>query len=139
MADLTITASAVVPAAGSQTTRVTAGATITAGQVVYMDVNGVAQLARANSATTDDAIGIAVSGSSSGQPLTIVSSGPLSFGSIISTGKIYVLSAAAAGGIAPIDDIAIGDYVTRIGYGLNATQIQVDLNTTSVQANAAVT
>ena len=37
MADLTITAANVVPGAGARITNGTAGATVTAGQVVYLD------------------------------------------------------------------------------------------------------
>jgi hypothetical protein len=145
MADITITAANVRPGAGAVTTRLTAGAAITAGRAVYEDANGLAQLARANSANTDDVVGIAVNDAAAGQPLTVVTAGPVILGdNTTSLAKLYVVSAATAGGIAPIDDIAANDFVSQIGHGSGNTSpgtantLFVRTNVTGLQAAAAV-
>ncbi|HEX2907421.1 MAG TPA: hypothetical protein VHO69_11205, partial [Phototrophicaceae bacterium] len=55
------------------------------------------------------------------QPIQIGLPGAvLDLGGTLSVGKLYGLSAAAAGGIAPVDDIDTSTYVTFLG-GATAT------------------
>jgi hypothetical protein len=112
-ADLTITAANVVPGANATLTRGTAGATITAGQLVYYDSAArTYKLADANaSATTAAVIGLAANGASAGQPLTvIIEDDDLTVGATLSTSApVYILS-ATAGGIAPVADLTTGWY-----------------------------
>jgi hypothetical protein len=78
MADLVITAANVAAGAGSRKNTGTAGATITAGQVVYQDAaDGKYKLADANSGTAAARApaGIALHGALAGQPLSILSRG----------------------------------------------------------------
>lgn len=136
MANLAITAANVVAAAGEATTRsVTAGATITAGQAIYLDSSNEAQLAHCEtSATTAAVIGIALNGAADGQPLQIATAGQLDLGATLTVGKIYVLS--TAGLIAPVDDLTTADYVTIIGVADAADNIVLSIKASGVQVPA---
>lgn len=132
-ADLSITASAVVPSANAQINEATAGATITAGQLIYLDSTDLdtrsapkAKLADCNSATAAvrSVAGIAINSASAGQrvsyvykdtALVIASSG-------LTAGTIYGLS-ATAGGIAPSADFTTGWYVSVVAVAKNTTTI----------------
>lgn len=116
MADLSVTAANVAKQSGTSVTG-TAGATITAGQVVYLDAaDGKYKLADASAATTDGVVGIALNGGADGQPLTIQTSGIIDPGATATEGVVYCLS-ATAGGIAPVGDLVTNDYVTVLGVG----------------------
>lgn len=134
MADLSITA-ANVESFGQQGEGI-AGATITAGQVVRKDTDGKLVLASDNSATNAAAEGIALNGASDGQPLKYHRSGLIDLGATIAVGKVYVLS--TSGAIAPVDDIAGGEYITVIGVGTAADRMRVGIIQSGVAAAAAV-
>lgn len=130
MADLTITAASVVKGTNAKTEAGTAGATITAGQVVYRDSSdGKYKLADADSATAAvrSPRGIALNGASDGQPLTILTEGDVTIGATITAGVSYYLS-DTAGGIAPYADLATGDYPTVIGIAKSTTVLSVKFN-----------
>jgi len=134
MADLTITAASVV---SYGTTSVgTAGATITAGQVVRLNTSLQLVLASDDSSTNASIAGIALHGASSGQPLTYHVKGSIDVGATLSVGKIYVVS--TSGGIAPVDDIAGGEYVTFLGVATAANRLLVNVTKSGVAAAAAV-
>jgi hypothetical protein len=131
MADLSITAANVVAGSGAVKKTGLAGATITAGQVVYLDsATGSYKLADTDSATAavrdPSTGGIALHAAASGQPLTIITSGPVTIGASILAGVFYYLS-GNAGGICPIADVAAGDYPCVIGYGISTTVLQVKI------------
>lgn len=133
MADLSITAASVVPGTGARTATGTAGETLTAGQPIYLK-SADSRLWRADanaSAATAVAKGIALHGASAGQPLTYVTSGDLNPGATATVGKLYVVS-ANAGGIAPVDDLASGHYVTVLGIGTTSTNIAVGVKSYGV-------
>jgi hypothetical protein len=73
-ADLSITAASVIPGARAKPSYGTAGATITAGQLLYFDSTaGTYKLADANaSATTAAVVGYAANNAGSGQPITVI-------------------------------------------------------------------
>lgn len=132
MADLTITAANVLKTAVAGYTAseetVVAGATITAGQTVYLDStdSNKAKLADANaSQATAQTYGIALHAALSGQPLRILRGGPLSLGTILTRGLIYVQS-ATAGGIAPSADLASGHYSTILGWAYSTSVLIVN-------------
>lgn len=113
-ADLSITAGSVLASSQATIYNGTAGATITAGQVVYRDASDSNKIKLADadaSATASRAFGIALNGASSGQPVRVVTADPaLTVGATLSlTAPVYVLS-GTAGGIAPIADMAAADY-----------------------------
>lgn len=128
MADLSITAGNVVRGSTSQTEAGTAGATITAGQVVYRDVSdGKYKLADCDSATAEvrSPRGVALNGASDGQPLTILLSGDVTIGATLTAGTTYYLS-ATPGGIAPVGDLGTGDYPVVVGIATSTSVLKVD-------------
>jgi hypothetical protein len=129
MADLTITAANVVPGAGARITNGTAGATITAGQVVYLDpADNRFKLADCDnaSATIRSPFGIATHGAATGQPLAVQTAGELTLGATLAAGEAYYLS-PNAGGIAPRADILSGDNTVLIGLARTTAIITVNI------------
>ena len=125
MADLVLTAANVVPGTGAQVAPYTAGATITAGQVVYFDAaTSTVKLADADASTTAAIIGVAVNGAASGQPVDVQTGGYLTTNAALTAGVTYYLS-TTAGGIAPFADLTTGDYVTVIGTAVSTTSLYV--------------
>lgn len=143
MADLTVTAANVAKVSGN-VRHGTAGATITAGQVVYFDASaGTWKLAVADgigAATAATAgsggLGIALHGAASGQPLTVQYDGVINPGATVTVGVIYCASPATAGGIAPSADVSSldNDYVTILGVGTTAAQITLGILASGVVA-----
>ena len=68
--------------------------------------------------------GIALHAAASGQPLTILQSGPITIGATVAVGISYWLS-GTAGGICPVADVAAGDYPCIIGIGTSTSVIKV--------------
>jgi hypothetical protein len=127
MADLTITAANVLPGAKAALEDMKAGAAITAGQVVYKEAGtGLAKLADCDSATTEARIayGIALHAASTGQPLKVLRSGPVTIGATLTAGTDYWLS-GNAGGICPRADTAAGDRIVLIGVATSAAVLNV--------------
>lgn len=137
MADLTVTAANVV---GSDVSigDGTAGATITAGQTVYVDATDSSKVKLADADASEAAAetkGIALHGASSGQPIRYATKGSLNPGATVTVGTIYVQS-ATAGGIAPSADLLAGDYVTILGVGISASLIDLDIKASGVAVPA---
>ena len=127
MADLPITASAVVPAANAIIARGTAGAAITAGQPVYKDRNNKYLLGDADGVSLARAPGgIALNAASDGQPIAVQFGGDLTIGATLTTGTPYFLS-ATAGGIAPFEDLVDGDDVVLIGIAKSTSLLAVTI------------
>jgi hypothetical protein len=122
-ADVTITAANVVSGTNSTFLDGTSGATITAGQVVYLDsTTKTFKLADCDTGTAAQAVvvGIALHGASSSQPLKIQTAGSITVGGTLVVGEIYVLS-GTAGGIAPKADLAPADRVSVLGVATSAS------------------
>lgn len=128
MADLTITATSVLAGGGATITEGVAGAAITAGQVLYHDADaGTWKLADcdiASPAAARSPKGIALNGAAVGQPLKILTKGPITIGATLTAGVAYYLS-GTAGGICPVADLATGDYPTIIGIATSTTVLDV--------------
>lgn len=123
MADLTITATSVVAGGNARTVDGTAGATITAGQAVYLDsTTGTYKLADCDSATAAvrSPAGIALNGAATGQPVEIATSGNITIGATVTAGVAYYLS-ATAGGICPVADLGSGDYPVFLGFATSSS------------------
>lgn len=139
MTAIAVTAASVAPGDGTQETRLS-GAAITAGQLVYMDANGLYQVATNATAASSVVRGVALdTAPGAGQPLTIQRTGKWTVGGTVVVGKSYNLG--TAGGIIPVDDIAGGEYITNVGVGISATQIDMGAGpqNSSTVAAAAVT
>lgn len=135
MADISITAANVVKGSNAVVEAGTAGATITAGQVVYKDAaDGKYKLADADSATAAAKAprGIALNGASNNQPLSILRSGDITIGATLTAGTAYYLSPTTAGGICPLADVASGDDVVLLGLAESTSVLAVDIQISGV-------
>ena len=132
MAAITITAANCLKVTGAREWG-PAGATITAGDLVYLSA-GTFLLAQADDADTDDVYGVALNNASTGQPLNVQTKGQITIGGTVVQGVIYVLDDAVAGAIVPWTDLTADstDYLTILGPGISATVIDVDLKTTGI-------
>lgn len=127
-ADVSITAGNVVPGSSAQYRYGTAGAAITAGQLVYLDAaTNTWKLTDANASdTAADVDGIAVNSAASGAPVTIVTrDDDLTLGGTTAKGTIYIAS-ATAGGIAPATDLVSTWYLSVVAIGKSTTKVVFD-------------
>ena len=134
MADLSITAANVVAGSNARVVNGTAGATVTAGQVVYRDATTKKfGLADCDSATAGVrvAFGIALNGASDGQPLAVLTEGDITIGATMTAGLAYYLS-PTAGGIGVVGDLSTGDYPTLIGIAKSTSVLAVEINASGV-------
>jgi hypothetical protein len=134
MSDLSITAANVVAGAGAQIANGTAGTTVTAGQAVYLDATtGRYLLADNNSATAAarEPDGIALNGAANGQPLGVLTKGPVTIGATMTAGVAYYLG-DTAGGICPVADLASGEYPSIIGIATSTTVLNVKIQSAGV-------
>lgn len=131
--DVSITASAVVPSANARIATAPCGATITAGQLIYLDSTDTdaqgrskAKLADCNSATAAvrSVAGIAINSASAGQEVSYVYYDPalVIAASGLTANTIYVLS-ATAGGLAPAADVTTGWYLSVVAVAKSGTTI----------------
>ena len=132
MADLSITASNVVPDAAANIETVTAGEEIQAGEPIYQDASTQKYLlADASTIAEAAAFGIACNHAYLDQPVTAIRSGGLAMGSILTTGTVYCVS-ATEGGIAPVADLSSGESVTILGAATTTSKLSVRINRTGV-------
>jgi hypothetical protein len=134
MADLTVTAASVLWTSGTKQTGV-AGATVTAGQAVYLDsTTSTLKLAQSDGTAAEaDAVGIALHAAGSGQPLVYASQGAvINVGATTTKATTYVV-ATTAGGIAPQADLISTNKIVRLGYATDAAgAFVVDIRNTGV-------
>jgi hypothetical protein len=117
MADLSITAANVLYASGEKSAG-TAGASVTAGQALYLDsATGTLKLAQCDGTAAEaDVKGIALNSAGTGQPVVYAVNGSaINIGATTSKATVYVLS-ATAGGVAPLADLASGNKIVHLGY-----------------------
>jgi hypothetical protein len=130
MADLSITAASVIAGSGAKILHGTAGAAVTAGQVLYLDsAAGTYKLADTDSATTAarSPAGLALHASGTGQPIAVLTAGPVTIGATVAVGDVYYLS-GTAGGLAPFADVAAGDYPCIIGICTSTSVLDVKIH-----------
>lgn len=125
-ADLSITASAVVPSSQAQKQSGTAGATIAAGETVYQDTadGNKYKLADGNNTLAMPVVGMAINSASAGQPITILLSDPaLTIGTHgVALGTPFFQS-ANAGKVCPFADLAEANQTTAIFIILTTTTV----------------
>jgi hypothetical protein len=134
MANITVTPANVTAGAGAVVQRsYNAGASITAGQTVYLDpATNLWQLASANtSQATAVVAGIALHAASAGQPLAVQVGGTINIGATVAVGTIYVLG-ATAGSIAPVADALTGWYTSIVGVAVTTTSLLLTLQVANV-------
>lgn len=130
MAAISITAASVLASANAQVeTRYLSGATITAGQFLYLDDNQAWQLYDMNSGVGYEKSrvrGISLNGASSGQPLRVCTKDPaLVFGGTSTNGST-VYSFNTAGGISIADLPTTGDYPVVVGVLCSTTVLNLN-------------
>jgi hypothetical protein len=117
MADLTITPANVVASATAVTRNGKSGATIAAGQIVYLDpADAKYKLLDADSLPSGGASAafMALNGASNNQPITVLQSGDVTIGAVMTAGTTYC-AADTAGAVAPQADLTTGDSVIVLG------------------------
>lgn len=111
-----------------------AGATITAGQPVYLNAatNRFLLAQSDGTAAEADAKGIALNGAADGQPLKVQTSGRINPGGTVAVGQVYAVS-ANAGGIAPYADLVSTNRVVLLGVGTTTSEIFLSIFNPVVQ------
>lgn len=124
MADLSQTAANVRPGSGATVQPFTAGATITAGQVLYQDsADNKVKLADTTSAAKAAAIGIAITNASTDEVVYVLTEGDIDVGATLAVGEVYAVS-DTAGAIRPDSDNGTGDYCTTLGRASTASNLK---------------
>jgi hypothetical protein len=133
MADISITAANVVPGSDAVRESGTAGATITAGQLVYLDTSDMKfKLADSNGAAALRVPnGIALNGASNGQPLSVQKGGDITIGGTLTAGIPYFLS-DTPGGLCPLPDIGTGEYSCIVGIAKSTSVLAVNIQPSGV-------
>jgi hypothetical protein len=133
MADISITAGNVVPGSDAVRESGTAGATITAGQLVYLDTSDMKfKLADSNGAAALRVPnGIALNGASNGQPLSVQKGGDITIGGTLTAGIPYFLS-DTPGGLCPLPDIGAGEFSCIIGIAKSTSVLAVNIQPSGV-------
>lgn len=135
MAEISITASAVAPVADStRTENRVAGATIAAGQWVYLDTanNSVAKLAQGDGTALEATVsGMALNSAVSGQPVQIATGGQVTVGSVVAAGIFYFVS-STAGNMELFTDVASTEKTSLVAYGASATVIEILIRNTGI-------
>lgn len=134
MADLSITAASVLAGSGASVKHGVAGATVIAGEVAYLDsVTNTYKLADCDSGTAAlrSPAAFALHGSLAGQPLAVLSGGPITLGAVLTPGVAYYLS-GTPGKVCPVADLASGDYPTILGIAISTTVLNVKIQESGV-------
>jgi hypothetical protein len=134
-ADLTITV-ANVANTSANTQSGTAGATLTAGQAVYLDTGtSTIKPCDATNSTKYKCVGITLHGSLTGQPIVYATGGgSINVGATLTVGSTYYVSKNAAGLLMPTADIVSTNWIFRLGYATAANNLVLDFKDYTVQA-----
>lgn len=134
MADLT-SITAVRPTANTITRVVSYGATIAAGNPLYLDpADGEYKLSDADlSEAAAGATAIAITpGVDGGLGIVATGGSIILVGTTMAVGTVYITS-DTAGGIRPVADVDSGDWVTILGTAASATQLDLAITVTGNQ------
>jgi hypothetical protein len=136
MADLTITATQVLPAAtGVSLDNLYAGEAIDCGEVYYVKAaDGKAWLAKALTAAEAAARGVCVGAAkAAGQMMTGQKTGlvTLGAGAAPAVGTPYFVS-DNAGKIAPLADLGAADFMTLLGWGASGNKLSLDIGASGI-------
>lgn len=135
MPDLSITPANVIAAEGASKAEYVAGATIAAGDAVYIDTanSNVLKLAQADGTALEATVaGIALCGASTGQPCLIATAGDVDLGATLTVAQIYILS-ANAGKICAASELASSSYCSIIGVADAADNIGLSIHNSGVE------
>lgn len=139
MSALSVTAANVVKGANASTNSGIAGATITAGQPLYIDATDSNYLKPADadaSTATAAAVGIALNGASRSQPVSYVTAdSDFTPGATLVSGESYYLS-STAGSINPVADLATGWYPVQLFIAKSTTKAVLNITVQNSAAHA---
>lgn len=127
MADLVITAANVVPVSGyTYEASYLAGVSLVRGDTAYLDssTNTMKKADCNDTAATAAIAGVVLNDAGANQPVTVLTSGDLGMGAILTQGEIYVLS-ANPGKIAPEGDLSSGHRVVLVGVATSTSNLRV--------------
>jgi len=109
------------------------GETIAQGQPVYQkSADNEYYKAQADNVDESAAYGIALTPGEDGEWGFVQREGDIDVGATLTVGETYVVSAATAGGIAPVGDLTTGNYVTILGPAVTASKLRLNISITSV-------
>lgn len=132
MAALSVTAANVLmSSAGTFLSQYTAGATITAGQFVYLNSSSQWALLDTDASTgpgcgVNDVRGIALDGAASGQPLVVCIKDPSFTTGATMTNGITIYGSTTAGGITMADIPTTAAYPVILGVAISTTKINLN-------------
>lgn len=126
MADLSITAANVKWISGVRPQVTKGGATITRGQALRATPANLQVPAQADDEDTATVTGIAITDGTNGGDMLIAGPGAtVNVGATTVAGTAYVLSANAAGGIAPIGDLGNDDMPNFLFWGSGTAEVEL--------------
>jgi hypothetical protein len=130
--DLSITAANVVPGADAVTQQGLSGATITAGQTVYLDsTTSTYKLCDADaSLAASNCVGIALNAASANQPIVVQTKGSITIGATVVNGTTYYSSTGAGGITATVPTTA--GFPLIVGIAKSTTVLVLDFTHTGV-------
>lgn len=132
MAAVTITAASIIPAASYAYVDTVAAATITRGQVCYLNSSNQAALAQCDGTATEATIaGVALNDAGAGQPIRLQNGGSLGMGTVLTAGVPYCVG-TTAGQIVPFADIASTNKVSYLGVASTTSNLVIGINNTGV-------
>ena len=128
MADISVTDTLVIPSSSAQIVKGTAGATITAGQSVYIDTSDANKIKLADadgSSPANTFAGLAITGAAAGQPVYYCTedTGGFTIGATIAAGDDVWLSDTPGGITKTRTELETGDKVVHLGVMLTTTTL----------------
>ena len=128
MADIVQTPANVAAASGAPTKDGIAGATIVAGDVLYIDAtdSNKLKLAIDTSEAAAAAVGVALNGAANGQPIRYQTGGNINPGGTVAVGEVYNVS-RNAGKFAPDADVLSTVYRTTLGVGTTTSNVKLGI------------
>lgn len=132
MADLTITAANVRPTDNTTTRRVTAGATVTAGDTLYLKASDGEYYPCDVTTGAEEAkpAGVALTNAGDGEEVLLAIDGNIITGGTMTVSEVYVVS--ASGAVSPASDLTTGDYASVVYLSVSATEAKLVLAESAV-------
>lgn len=133
MADLAVVPASVGPnSSGTVARSVQVGAAVTAGQPLYRAADTKYYPCDALTEEAAQASVVAISDAVADGYVYVATPGvDLLLGVALTTGVMYAVS-ATSGGIAPIDDLTAGQFITTLGIARDATALRLRIDATGV-------
>jgi len=134
MPDLSITAASVVAVTTTDIRELFLGATVTAGQAVYVAAaTNRVMLADSDSATVEarTPLGVALNGGATGQTVGVMVVGDVTIGATMTAGVMYYMS-DTPGGICPVADLGAGEVPCTVGFAISTTVMRVAIRSSGV-------